>query len=64
MTGIWEGRQIERVKEFKYLGCTFNERVTDKAHMKEIWGWKEQEEVEKMQEKHLRREWTKKRQVR
>jgi hypothetical protein len=91
----WEGRKIERVKEFKCLGCTFNDRATDKAHIREIvrklnkevgcvwtkgerkwrddfrrrmmifesmiesilmygaeiWGWKEQEEVEK--EKYL-----------
>jgi hypothetical protein len=26
----WEGRKIERLKEFKYLGDTFNERFTDK----------------------------------
>jgi hypothetical protein len=31
----WEGRKIERVSEFKYLGYTFNERATDKAHMRE-----------------------------
>jgi hypothetical protein len=31
----WEGRKIERVKEFKCLG-TFNDRATDKAHMIEI----------------------------
>jgi hypothetical protein len=30
-----EGRKIERVREFKYLGYTFNERATDKAHMRE-----------------------------
>jgi hypothetical protein len=30
----WEGRKIERVKEFKYLGYTFNERTTDKAHIR------------------------------
>jgi hypothetical protein len=33
----WEGkgRKIERVSEFEYLGFTFNERATDKAHMRE-----------------------------
>jgi hypothetical protein len=31
-----EGRKIEQVKEFKYLDYTFNERATDKAHVKEI----------------------------
>jgi hypothetical protein len=31
----WEGRKIERVSKFKYLGYTFNERATDKAHMRE-----------------------------
>jgi hypothetical protein len=91
----WEGRKIERVNEFKYLGYTFNER----AHIREIirkankmvgcvWKigerkrggdfrrrmmmfesmiesiilmygakirkWKEQEEVEIVQEKYLR----------
>jgi protein subunit release factor B len=25
----WEGRKIERVNEFTYLGYTFNERATD-----------------------------------
>jgi hypothetical protein len=28
----WEGRKKEWVNEFKYLGYTFNERTTDKAH--------------------------------
>jgi hypothetical protein len=28
--------KIEQVSEFKYLGYTFNERATDKAHMREI----------------------------
>jgi Leu/Phe-tRNA-protein transferase len=32
----WEGRKIERVSEFKYLGHTFYERAMDKAHMREI----------------------------
>jgi hypothetical protein len=32
----WEGRTIEQVKEFKYLVYTFNERATDKAHIREI----------------------------
>jgi hypothetical protein len=27
---------MEQVSEFKYLGYTFNERATDKAHMREI----------------------------
>jgi hypothetical protein len=25
----WEGRKIEQVNQFKYLGYTFNERTTD-----------------------------------
>jgi hypothetical protein len=32
----WEGRKIARVKEFKYLGYTFNERATDIPHIREI----------------------------
>jgi hypothetical protein len=32
----WEGRKIKRVNEFKYLGYTFNERATNKAHIREI----------------------------
>jgi hypothetical protein len=32
----WKGRKIEQVNEFKYLGHTFNERGTDKAHIREI----------------------------
>jgi hypothetical protein len=32
----WEERKIEQVNEFKYLGCTFSERATDKAHIREI----------------------------
>jgi hypothetical protein len=32
----WEGRKIERINEFKYLGYTFNERATNKAHIREI----------------------------
>jgi hypothetical protein len=32
----WKGRIIERVSEFKYLGYTFNERATDKAHIRDI----------------------------
>jgi hypothetical protein len=31
-----EGRKIERMREIKYLGYTFNEKTTDKAHMREI----------------------------
>jgi hypothetical protein len=31
----WEGRKIEQVKEFKYWVYTFNERATDKAHIRE-----------------------------
>ncbi|CAH1378577.1 unnamed protein product, partial [Tenebrio molitor] len=31
-----EGKKIEQVSEFQYLGYTFNERATDKAHMREI----------------------------
>jgi hypothetical protein len=60
----WEESKIERVSEFKYLGYVFNERATDKAQVSmvesvlmygaEIWGWKEQEEVERVQEKYLR----------
>jgi hypothetical protein len=94
----WEGRKIEQANEFIYLGYTFNERATDKAHIREIvrkankavgyvwgigerkwggdfrrrmmmfesmmesilmcgaeiWGLKEQEEVEKVEEKYLR----------
>jgi hypothetical protein len=34
----WEESKIERVNKFKYLGYTFNERTTDKAHMGEIAG--------------------------
>jgi hypothetical protein len=30
----WEGRKIEQVNEF--LAYTFNERATDKAHIREI----------------------------
>jgi hypothetical protein len=29
-------RKIQQVNEFKYLGYTFNERATDKAHIREI----------------------------
>ncbi|KAH0818022.1 hypothetical protein GEV33_004769 [Tenebrio molitor] len=61
----WEESKIERVNKFKYLGYTFNERTTDKAHMGEIagecfdvrgrdLGWKDQEEVERVQGKYLR----------
>jgi hypothetical protein len=32
----WEGRKTEQVNEFKYLRYTFNERATDKAHIREI----------------------------
>jgi hypothetical protein len=32
----WEGRKTERVNEFKYLGYTFSESATDKAHTREI----------------------------
>jgi hypothetical protein len=32
----WEGRKIVQVNEFKYLGSRFNERATDKAHIREI----------------------------
>jgi hypothetical protein len=31
-----EGGKMEEVNEFKYLGCTFSERATDKAHIREI----------------------------
>jgi hypothetical protein len=31
----WEGRKIERMYEFKYLGYTFDERTIDKAHNEE-----------------------------
>jgi hypothetical protein len=31
-----EGRKIERMREIKYLGYTFNEKTTDKVHMREI----------------------------
>jgi hypothetical protein len=27
---------MEEVNEFKYLGCTFSERATDKAHIRDI----------------------------
>jgi hypothetical protein len=87
-----EGRKIERVSEFKYLGHTFNETATDKPHSEEgkqdsgmcvgngkrkwggdfrrrmmmfesmvesvliygteMWGWQEQEEVERVQEEY------------
>jgi hypothetical protein len=81
----WQGRKIERVNEFRFLGNTFNERSTVRAkkvvgcvwgigeskwggafkrrmmmfesliesiskYGAEIWEWKEQEEVEKVQE--------------
>jgi hypothetical protein len=32
----WEGRKMDQVNEFKYLGYTFNERATDKRHIREI----------------------------
>jgi hypothetical protein len=32
----WEGRKIERIKKFKYLGYIFNDRATDKAHIREV----------------------------
>jgi hypothetical protein len=32
----WEGKKIEQVSEFKYLGYTFKERATDKAHTRDI----------------------------
>jgi hypothetical protein len=32
----WEGKKIERISEFHYLGYTFNERTTDEAHIREI----------------------------
>jgi hypothetical protein len=32
----WKGRIIERVSEFKYLGYTFNERATDRVHIRDI----------------------------
>jgi protein subunit release factor B len=32
----WEGRKIEQVNQFRYLGYTFNERTTDKAHIREM----------------------------
>jgi hypothetical protein len=31
----WEERKVEQIKECKYLGYTFNERATDKAHIRE-----------------------------
>jgi hypothetical protein len=35
---VWnsEGRKTERVNEFKYLGYTFSESATHKAHTREI----------------------------
>jgi hypothetical protein len=30
----WEGRKIEQVNDFKYLGYTFNERATDSEESK------------------------------
>jgi hypothetical protein len=30
----WEGRKIEQVNGFRYLGYTFNERAMDKAHIR------------------------------
>lgn len=94
----WEGREVEEVKELKYLGYMFNRGNTATAHIKEItkkankiagtiwsigerkfghdikrritmfdyliksvlmygaeiWGWKEYEEIERVQEKYLR----------
>jgi hypothetical protein len=32
----WKGREIEQINELKYLGYTFNERATDKGHIREI----------------------------
>jgi hypothetical protein len=32
----WEGGKIEQVNGFRYLGYTFNERVTDKARIRKI----------------------------
>jgi hypothetical protein len=34
----WEGRKIEQINEFKYLGYTFNERATGKEIVRGIWG--------------------------
>jgi hypothetical protein len=41
----WEGRKIEQINEFKYLGYTFNERATGKEIVRKankvvrgIWG--------------------------
>jgi hypothetical protein len=36
MSGTRKGRKIEQGNKFKYLGYTFNERGTDKAHIREI----------------------------
>jgi hypothetical protein len=32
----WKGRKKEQVNKFKYLDYTFNERATDKVHIREI----------------------------
>jgi protein subunit release factor B len=32
----WEGKKIERMSKFKYLDYTFDERATDKVHMRNI----------------------------
>jgi hypothetical protein len=31
----WEGRKVEQLNEFKYLGYILNTRATDKAHIRE-----------------------------
>ena len=94
----WEGKEIEEVKNFKYLGFTFNREGSHKDHIKElerkgslavrkvwglgerkfkgdfrkrkmifnylvksvmsyaaeIWGWREQKELEKIQMDYMR----------
>jgi hypothetical protein len=34
--GNSDGRKVEQVNVFKYLGYAFNERAADKAHIREI----------------------------
>jgi hypothetical protein len=60
---------MDRVSEFKYWrrewGGDFRRRMMMVENMTDVQGWKEQEEVESVQERYLRglQEWIEKRQV-
>ncbi|KAH0821952.1 hypothetical protein GEV33_000839 [Tenebrio molitor] len=51
----WEGRKIEKVRKIvRKANKNRREKVGRLMYGAEIWEWKEQEEIEKVQEKYLR----------